>query len=356
MRITRLNTHMAFFKSTDFLKESYLRTLCEVARERQEMIVGKFQDGPKIKLRPILVLDDVPQKITKKTIDSVIDATLKHLKKRGAPPKVVDSKGNMFSVTQLFRDSRFLPTSRIKADPNLSGKARQQRQEIGVVSAINDLVMKGPVRIPDIGQEIIGAEQAPEIGPHGKENLVDVILTLKNGTKVNVSCKQTKAADLGGGGMAGLKRLVPHLLDKLHERVIKDLTKDGYVHGITYKSVNVPTYVYQIPESEMTKIFHGHKDIGGEIDYFYIGPPDVAVDKNGRFNGRFISVREFARMKKFYFRLRVRDVIQGKITIDFVKKTKEGYPAIFVTGPAKTNAARFVIDDAPPISSVKRRL
>lgn len=348
---------MAYFKTTDFFKESYIRTLCECARERQEMIVGKFQDGPKIKLRPIIILDDVPQPVTKKTIDNVIDATQRFIKKnQGKPPKVVDSKGNTHSVISLFRDSRFTPTSRIKADPNLTGKARQQRQEISLVSTINDLVLKGPTRIPDIGNDIIHAEQAPEIGPHGKENLVDVILTLRNGQKVNVSCKQTKAADLGGGGMAGLKKLVPQLIDKLYSRVIQDLTKDGYTQGITYKSINVPTYVYQIPEAEMTKIFHGHKDIGGEIDYFYIGPPDVALDPNGRFNGKFIHVRDFARQKKFYFRLRVRDVVQGKITIDFTKKTKEGYPVLFVTGPAKGNAARFVIDDAPPISAAKKRL
>lgn len=348
---------MAHFKTTDFLKESYIRTLCEVARERQEMVVGKFQDGPKIKLRPLILLDDVPQQVTKKTLETVIEATHKFLKKnQGKPPKVVDSKGNAYSVISLFRDSRFTPTSRIVADPNMTGKARQQRQELGLVSAINDMVLQGPTRIPDIGEDIIAAEQAPEIGPHGKENLVDVVLTLRNKREVNVSCKQTKAADLGGGGMSGLTKLVPHLIDKLYKRVIKDLTADGYVHGATYKSANIPTYVYQIPEAEMTKIFHGHKDIGGEIDYFYIGPPDVVVNQNGHFNGRFIDVKDFARMKKFYFRLRVRDVVQGKVTIDFLKKTKEGYPALFVTGPAKANAARFVIDDAPPISSVKKRL
>lgn len=348
---------MAHFKTTDFLKESYIRTLCEIARERKEMIVGKFQDGTRIKLRPLIVLDDIPQKITKKTIDNVIDATHKFLKKnRGSPPRVVDSKGKEHSVISLFRDSRFLPKTTIKADPNLTGKARQQRQEIGLVSSINEMTLDGPVRIPDLGYGIVRAEQAPDIGPHGKENLVDVILYLQNGARVNVSCKQTNAADLGGGGMAGLKKLVPHLIDKLYKRVVKDLTDAGFVEGVTYKSLSVPTYVYEIPQGEMTKIFRGHNDIGGEIDYFYIGPPEVSRDSNGRFNGKFISVKDFARKKKFYFRLRLRDIIQGQVTIDYKKKTREGYPALFVTGPARSNAARFVIDDMPPISSVKKRL
>lgn len=348
---------MALFKTTDFFKESYIRTLCEVARERQEMIIGKFQDGPKIKLRPIIIIDDIPQAVTKKSINSVIDATHKFLKKgKGNPPRVVDSKGNQHSVITLFRDSRFTPVSRIKADPNLSGKAVQQRQEIGLVSLINELCLSGPQIFPDIGVAVVGAEQAPEIGPHGKENLVDIVLHLKGGKRINVSCKQTKAADLGGGGMAGLKKLSPALIDKLHKKVVTDLQKDGFVEGVTYKSISIPTYVYEIPTAEMTKIFRGHKDIGGEIDYFYIGPAHVSATEQGRFNGRFISVGDFAKMKKFFFRLRVRDVIQGKVTIDFKKKTKEGYSALFVTGPSKANAARFVIDDTPPISSVKRRL
>ena len=347
---------MANFKTTDFLKDSYLRTLCEVARNREEMIVGKFQNGKKIKLRPAIVLD-AEQQITKKTIDNVIDATQKFIKKNsGKPPYVIDSNGNEHSVISLFRDSRFTPKSKIVADPNLSGKAKQQRQEIGLVSAINDLCLKGPIRIPDLGEEIIGAEQAAEVGPHGKENLVDVVLKMRSGKKLNVSCKQTKAADLGGGGMAGLKRIAPQLIDKLYDRVIKDIKRDGYVDGITYPSIKVATYVYQIPPPELGKIFRGHRDIGGEIDYFYIGPPHIELDHHGKFNGKFISVEDYSRTKKFFFRLRVRDVVQGKITMDFKKLTKEGYPALYVTGPAKTNAARFVIDDSPPIASVKRRL
>lgn len=153
-----------------------------------------------------------------------------------------------------------------------------------------------------------------------------------------------------------MTKLVPQLMTKLYERVIKDIKKDGFMEGLTYPSLKVPTYVYQIPPTELAKIFHGHDSIGGTIDYFYIGPASVEGRVPGRFNGKFISVKDFAAQKKFYFRLRVRDVIQNKITMDFTKKTKEGYPALYVTGPSRTNAARFVIDDAPPAGAVKRRL
>lgn len=302
---------MANFKTTDFFKDSYIRTLCEVARLRETMISGKFQDGPTIKLRPLIVLGDHTYTITKKTLEQIIEATHKYIRKNtGKPPKVIDSKGQEHSIITLFRDSRFTPKSKIEADPSMSGKARQQRQEIGLVSVINDMTLNGPMTFPDLHMKVVRAEQAPDIGPHGKENLVDVILHLENGKKINVSCKQTKAADLGGGGAAGLTKLVPQLMTKLYERVVKDIKKDGYMEGLTYPSLKVPTYVYQIPPSELAKIFHGHDSIGGTIDYFYIGPASVEGRVPGRFNGKFISVKDFAAQKKFYFRLRVRDVIQ----------------------------------------------
>lgn len=321
------------------------------------MISGKQQDGEQIKLRPVVLLADVEQTITKKNQSQIVDAIIAFItKNRGQPPYLVDSKGRTHSVISLYRDARFVPKSRIDADPTMTGKARQQRQELGVVSSVNELALSGEVKLNGITGSVVEAFQAPDIGPHGKENLVDVVLKLKNGRGLNVSCKQTKAADLGGGGMAGLSKIAPHLIRKLYAKVQADLKKDGYVEGGTYATADMPTYVYKIPNVELEKIFHGHDDIGGTIDYFYIGPDKVSIEPNRQLNGKFISVREFAQAKDFYFRLRTRDIVNGKVTIDYKKKTKEGFPAIFTTGPAKSNAARFVIDDAPPISAKKRTL
>lgn len=348
---------MASFKTSDLLigNSKYIETLMEVIRTRSEMIIGAKQDGEKIKLRNKIIIGDYEYNVTQRTKAELADKLESHLLQQGnGPPWVVDSRGRQHSLITLYRDNRFLPKSRLRAD--VRDKAFQQRQESGLVAMINDLTLSGPIQIPGIAGMIYGADAAPEMSKHGKENLVDVVLYRgehKNPI-INVSCKQTKAADLGGGGMAGLRIIVPELIQKLYRQVQIDLREAGFEEGVQYNTKDIPTFVYQIPERYLKQIFRGHEKIGGTIDYMYIGPPDV-IYENGKLNGDFISPDDFARRSKFYFRLRTRDVIQGKVEINFSKKT-DGFPAIFVTGPAKRNAARFVVEDTPAAAAKKRTL
>lgn len=341
---------MAKLTTRDITKRDNCQVLADIICGRGEL---QLEDhlGKRVTVERALRLDgtDVPCDCA-----SAVAAALREYctVPRGCPP-AVRVGGEWLSITVFYKDARFLPPSREHSGV-VRDKAFQQRQEKSLVDRINEACKPHPIKLDKVPGYVLGAYQAPDFGPHGRENLVDVVIQCED-AEWNVSCKIGEAADLGGGGMAGLTKIVPEIVDRLYERVCDDITRAGLRNGSTYHIRDVPGLVYKIPESVTYTIFRGSEQIGGTIDYMYIGPQKVTFIE-GKLNGALYTTHEYANKRPYYFRLRKRDVFDNHVTVNFDKKTRHGYPVLFTTGPTQSNAARFVVDATPAASLKKREL
>lgn len=344
---------MASLETVDILKRDNASVILNILREKGKLKRGKDDSGEEISVLNFLRLGDYVFKVTNHNIACVQAVLLRYCQyMKGRPPEIYTEKAGWMRITSLFKDHRFVPKNTIRGAPKNKDKAFQQRQETSLVYSIN--TSQG-VKIPGLDLPIVKAEHAPDIGPHGKENLVDVVVYNLHNHTYNVSCKQTHAADLGGGGVSGLMKTVPELVSTLYTTTITDLQGMGFVHGQQYKANLIPQVQYKIPDKFTYSIFRGSEKVGGTIDYMYIGPADVVL-VNGNLNGMFIPIAEYARKKTYYFRLRKRDVFDNIVTIDYDKLNMNGLPVIFTSGPMQTPAARFVIEDRVLSTSVVKVL
>lgn len=333
---------MAFFKTIDFLKRNNAAILINIVLAKDVMTIGKKVDGEKVVVEALMLGD--------KQSESEDELTQYCLTVKGTPPALW-TQDNWLPVTRFFKDPRFVPKSTLKGTPEVRDKEFQQRQEKSLVDVINK--WNQPIKLENF--RIKRAEQAPDIGPHGKENLVDVVVWDEHNYSYNVSCKMSHAADLGSGGIAGLQKSVPELVTKLYYQVQVDLYEMGFEEGKVYDIRNIPTVMYGIPDIYAYKMFAGSDEVGGKIDFIYVGPDQV--DYNGEeFNGKFWTVAEYAKKKPYYLRLRKRDVHANMVRINFTKLNSHGLPCIFTTGLGDFAAARFVIDDRVPPKATVRQL
>lgn len=343
---------MAALETVDILKRDNASVLLDIVCQRGTMRKGKTRDGVEVAVETVIKLGERVFNVMHHNLKCVREFLLHHCEKvRGQPPEVMID-GDWVRVTALYKDPRFVPKSSIRGAPTDRDKAFQQRQEKSLVAAVN---ASPGISIPGSQFQITYAEQAPDIGPHGKENLVDVVIYDLHKNTFNVSCKQTSAADLGGGGMTGLTKTVPELVTALYEVSIRDLRSLGFEHGQQYNVAAIPQIQYKIPEKFTYKIFRGSESVGGTIDYMYIGPAEVVL-VNATLNGLFIPIEEYARKKTYYFRLRKRDVFDKTVTVDYEKLNINGYPVIFTSGPMFSPAARFVVEDKTLSTAIVKEL
>ena len=155
--------------------------------------------------------------------------------------------------------------------------------------------------------------------------------------------------------MAGLQKTVPGLVKTLYETTITDLKGLGFNHGESYNVTVIPQLQYKIPPQCTYTIFRGAEEVGGTIDFMYVGPAEVALTEN-KLNGLFIPIREYARKKVYYFRLRKRDVFANMVTINYEKLNLNGLPVLFTSGPMNSPASRFVIEDRVLSTSIVKDL
>lgn len=336
---------MAFFKTIDFLKRNNAEVLVGIVSNQGEMTLGKKADGEKVTVTSIRLgerLDDIKK-------EDVINYCLEV---KGAPPELLVGE-KWHAVTRFFKDSRFVPKARDKNAPDVRDKEFQQRQEKSLVDVINS--WNQPVQIENFQYKISYAKQAPEFGPHGKENLVDVVVWDERNFSYNVSCKMSKAADLGSGGIAGMQKSVPDLVQQIYYQVQMDLYGLGFQEGFSYNILNIPTLLYSIPYTYAYSMFAGCDAVGGKIDYLYIGPDKVEMT-DGSLNGQFWPVDAYAKKKPYYLRLRKRNVFDNTVKINFTKLNSYGLPCIFTSGLGDFSAARFVVDDRVPPKAIVKNL
>lgn len=344
---------MAALDTVDILKRDNANVLLGIMSQRGTMKRGKTCQGDDVTLSPMIKLGRCIFTLNDHNSNCVREMLLRYCEfVKGQPPEVMLESGEWVRITGLYKDARFVPKNTIRGAPKDKDKAFQQRQERSLVECINTA---GGIKVELIDSLVVRAEQAPDIGPHGKENLVDVVVYDLQNNSFNVSCKQTSAADLGGGGMTGLTKTVPELVNRLYDVSIRDLKSLGFEQGHRYNVAVIPQIQYKIPAQYTYKIFRGSESVGGTIDYMYIGPAHVVL-VNGSLNGLFIPVAEYARKKTYYFRLRKRDVFENTVTINYEKLNINGYPVIFTSGHMNCPAARFVVEDRVLSTAIMKEL
>lgn len=232
-----------------------------------------------------------------------------------------------------------------------------ERQETGLIKAIADAVRQNagnPITLVTkniVIEGIIRSEKFSGRQVSGSEPYTDVVLTTHKNKKINISCKGSPAPSLAGGGLRGLELAVPGITDKFLKEAyttlkVKKELKDGD---------KVPDVFGEITGNMKTKIVVGNKEMGGPIDYMYIGPMDVTskYDKKKNvltLNGSFYESKEYARSHKLYFRLRARREDQR---FDSSAKDGRGVPKIYGKSPSKGDSAgRIVITDKVPSNAV----
>lgn len=234
--------------------------------------------------------------------------------------------------------------------------AAAERQESGVVKAINDAVKKNgknPITLMAGKTTLKGVVKAykftgRQVG--GSEPYTDVVIEMIGGKKVNCSLKGESAPSLAGGGLKGLELAVPGIAAKFMKKAFAKLNK------MLSAGDKVPDVFGKIGDSEKLKIVIGNAAMGGPIDYMYIGKMDVSsrydATKNilTMSNGSLIPAKSYANDHELYFRLRARREDQR---FDPTAKDNNGVPKIYGKSPSKGDSAgRIVVTDSVPSTAV----
>jgi hypothetical protein len=229
-----------------------------------------------------------------------------------------------------------------------------ERQENALVKMINDAVKKNGVDIKvKAGKvtvnNVVKAEKFGGRQVSGSEPYIDVNLVLKNGKTVGLSMKGESAPSLAGGGLKGINLAVPGLADRFMKAVFTHLMKK------IQPGDKVPDVYGKISIPYKEKIVVGNKNMGGPIDYMYIGSmnPASSYDKNKNClefrNGALFEAKEYARSHDLYFRLRARREDQ---VFDPEAKDNKNVPKIYSKSPSRGDSAgRIVVTDKVPTNA-----
>jgi len=288
--------------------------------------------------------------------------------------KLTDDLLRMFLETKTNRDvieveciknksKSYYRTSSFYKDKDFGGVAGKssgggsERQELGLIEAINTAVRESAEAwVPGIGRDnpLRGASKREGLSEVGQEPYIDVYVETKNG-KLGVSCKGESAPSLAGGGIAGLKVVVPELLKGVYNTVSDYLKKKGYAEGVIVDADDVPDLFIEVPAKYLKLILVGNKKMGGPIDYMYVGKMDVKSSLDSKtktldLNGNFYSIDAYMKkVGKLYFRIRKRDLQpNNEIMITYREKNKEGYPVLFKGPKSNKNNFRLVTTDKVP--------
>lgn len=234
--------------------------------------------------------------------------------------------------------------------------ASAERQEKGVVDAINNAVkknQKNPVTVVAGKVKISGVISAEKYGGRqitGSEPYTDVVLVTAR-KKYNLSLKGESAPSLAGGGMRGLELAVPGIAQKFLKAVFNHLVKKiGLDAGD-----KVPDVYGKLNDNDKLKIVVGNKEMGGPIDYMYIGPMNVTSKYDPMtnvvtLNGTLEAADKYAKSHELYFRLRARREDQR---FDPSAKDNTNTPKIYGKSPSKGDSAgRIVVTDKTPSNAV----
>lgn len=232
--------------------------------------------------------------------------------------------------------------------------ADKERQERGVLNAVNNSIKKSPSRIITVSAgnyTIDGVTRADKKSQGGMSNepYTDVVLYTKTKTW-NLSLKGESAPSLAGGGLSGLEAIIPGITYKFMMK-----TKIHLISTKLRPGSKVPDVYGKISPADKLKIVVGNAAMGGPIHYMYIGPMDVISNYNKdnnilQLNGNLTPVSYYAKTHELYFRLRARREDQ---TFDPLSVDSRGAPKIYSKSPSKGDSAgRIVVTDYVPSNAV----
>lgn len=227
-----------------------------------------------------------------------------------------------------------------------------ERQETSFINAIKNAIktnngnpinlVAGDVEIKNIKD--VGKYTGRQIS--GSEPYTDVVIKTSDNKEINCSLKGESAPSLAGGGLKGLEVIVPGIAAKFMHSAFDILSKK------IKPGDKVPDVYGEIQERDKLKIVVGTKEIGGPIDFMYIGKMDIESHYDHKSNtltfsnGRLIPAQKFAHEHKLYFRLRARREDQR---FDPTAKDIHGVPKIYGRSPSKGDSAgRIVVVDKVP--------
>lgn len=238
--------------------------------------------------------------------------------------------------------------------------ASAERQENGVIEKIKSAVKankNNPVTLKagkTLLEGVIDAEKFTGRQLGGSEPYTDVVIyVMRKGKKVGINCslKGESAPSLAGGGLKGLELAVPGIARKFMNAAYKKLKDDKKLR----MGDKVPDVFGKISSSDKLKIVIGNEQMGGPIDFMYIGPMNVTGVYDPKknllpLNGDLIEATEYAKTHDLYFRLRARREDQR---FDPDAKDKQGTPKIYGVSPSKGDSAgRIVVTDKVPSTGV----
>jgi len=275
------------------------------------------------------------------------------------------SSGDKFEIEVIHnRTKKWMATTKFFKDKDFGGVAGKstgggsERQELGLINILNENAARGnKYYVSSFGssKKILKAEKNDGLSSLKQEPYIDIFIHTHDGKKHGISMKGDSAPSLAGGGLIGIKSSAPDLLDKIYKEIEKYIKGLGFKDGSVIDANLIPDIYIQIPNKYVKKILVGSKEMGGPVDYMYIGRMDVTATINHNTgeikpNGTFYSIDEYMRkIPNFFFRIRKRDLqSDNMIKINFTKKNKEGYPLIFSAPKTDKNNFRMVIIDKVP--------
>ena len=215
----------------------------------------------------------------------------------------------------------------------VGGKCVKERQEQGLVSAINNGVTKckKPIQLV-IGDfvlnEVVGARKVTESNSLGDENYTDIIITTLN-KSYRISAKGLRVSSIGGGGLKGLNILCPSILKDSINRSF-EFYADNYPSGTLFGKKKCPEAFVTIPRSSYESIMRGCEEIGGPVDFMYVGPMDVdsdLINNTLHVSGSMNTIRKYvSNLSEMYVRIRRRSSSQ---LLDHNVTDALGYKSIF---------------------------
>jgi hypothetical protein len=225
-----------------------------------------------------------------------------------------------------------------------------ERQERGLIDAINSgygqnngkpftLVGRNGTRIPGC----ISASKYEGRSAAGTEPYTDVIIETVNGP-LNISNKGTSAPSIAGGGLAGLELAVPGFTKTFLDAALQKYLSMGFRQGMT----SVPDMYGKVSDNLKEIIVVGNANMGGPINYMYVGPMDVSSTFSGgtlRVNGDLTEAKKYAKDNDLYLRLRKRRADQP---FEPNLKDSKGLPAILGKSLSRGDSGRRIVTVKKP--------
>jgi len=323
-------------KAIQFLQEASLtqQELRKYGGKRLETFIAKIQSGsPFVKVgetEPSIVLvndSDVIERLQKNDIPAIFE--------------LVD--GGSIRLTQLLKTKEFGGIG--------SKKETSEKQEYGLINIINN--NPGSV-IDTMGITAQSSRSNEGMNAMNKERYIDIFITDSTGKEYGISMKGTTAPSLGGGGAAGINSVAPDLFKKIFARIEEFMKNElGLSNGDIIAAKHIPEIFVRVPDDYVESIMRGNEEMGGPIDYMYVGPMNAIgeVGDNNilNLNGKFYTVEEYInKIGNFYFRMRKRDLADNQtVQVAYDEKNTLGLSKLLKNPETHKNNLRLVVTNAP---------